>query len=104
MKKVWDNNYYKLDERNRGKKPYSDKPGVDDYYRNYVDNYKEIYDYGDDDEKRNQQQKYSKALHDQIEANKRLRNKDDLDNKKYNDELRRQDDKFGENKKRKQKD
>ncbi len=93
MKKVWDN-YYKLDERNRGKKPYSDKPGVDDYYRNYVDNYKENYDYGDDDEKRNQQQKYNKALHDQIEANKRLRNKNDIDNKKYNDELRRQDDKF----------
>ena len=93
MKKVWDN-YYKLDERNRGKKPYSDKPGVDDYYRKYDDNYKENYDYGDDDEKRNQQQKYNKALHDQIEANKRLRNKDDLDNKRYNDELRRQDDKY----------
>ena len=93
MKKVLEN-YYKNDERNRGKKPFSDKPGVDDYYRNYVDNYKENYDYGDDDEKRNQQAQYNKALKDQIEANKRLRNKTDLDNKKYNDELRRQDDKF----------
>jgi hypothetical protein len=33
-------------------------------------------------------------LKDQIEANKKLRNKNDLDNKKYNDELKKQDDKF----------
>ena len=33
-------------------------------------------------------------MHDQIEANKKLRNKDDLDRKRYNDELRRQDDKY----------
>ena len=93
MQKVLDN-YNRNDERNRGKKPYSYKPGVDDYYRNYVDNYKENYDYGDDDEKRNQQAKYNKALKDQIEQNKKLKNRNDLDNKKYNDELRRQDDKF----------
>ena len=92
-RKVLDN-YNRNDERNRGKKPYSDKPGVDDYYRNYVDNYRENYDYGDGDEKRNAQEKYNKALRDQIEANKKLKNKNDLDNKKYNDELKRQDDKY----------
>ena len=93
MRKVLDN-YNKNDERNKGKKPFSDKPGVDDYYRNYVDNYKDNYDYGDDDDKRNQQEKYNKALKDQIEANKKLRNKNDLDNKRYKDELKRQDDKY----------
>ena len=93
MQKVLDN-YNKNDQRNRGKKPYSDKPGVDDYYRNYVDNYKDNYDYGDDDGKKNQQAQYNKALKDQIEANKKLRNKNDLDNKKYNDELKKQDDKY----------
>ena len=93
MKKVLDN-FNKNDQRNKGKKPYLDKPGVEDYYRNYVDNYKEKYDYGDEDDKRNQQAQYNKALKDQIEANRKLRNKDDLDNKRYNDELRRQDDKF----------
>ncbi len=93
MRKVLEN-YNKNDQRNRGQKPYSDKPGVDDYYRNYVDNYKENYDYGDDDEKRNQQAKYNKELRDQIEANKKLRNKNDLDNQKYKDELKRQDDKY----------
>ena len=31
---------------------------------------------------------------EQIEANKKLRNKYSIDNKKYNDELKRQDDKF----------
>ena len=93
MQKVLDN-FNKNDQRNRGKKPYSDKPGVDDYYRNYVDNYKDNYDYGDDDDKKKQKDQYNKALKDQIEANRKLRNKDDLDNKKYNDELRRQDDKF----------
>ena len=94
MRKVLEN-YNKNDQRNRGKKPFSDKPGVDDYYRNYVDNYRQNYDYGDgEDDKRNQQQKYNKALNDQIEANRRLKNKNDIDNKKYNDELKRQDDKF----------
>ena len=97
MKKVLDN-YNKNDQRNRGKKPYSDKPGVDDYYRNYVDNYKDNYDYGDDDGKKNQQEQYNKALKDQIEANKKLRNKNDIDNKKYNDELKKQDDKFAKEK------
>ena len=92
-KKVLDK-YNQNDARNRGKKPYSDKPGVDDYYRNYVDNYKENYDYGDDDERRNQQAKYNKALKDQIEANRKLKNKNDFDNKKYNDELRKQGDKY----------
>ena len=92
-RKVLDN-YNRNDERNRGKKPYSDKPGVDDYYRNYVDNYRENYDYGAGDEKRNAQEKYNKALRDQIETNKKLKNKNDLDNKKYNDELKRQDDKY----------
>ena len=87
-------NYLRNDERNRGKKSNLDKPGVDDYYRNYVDNYKENYDYGDDDEKRKEQERYNKALHDQIEANKKLRNKYDLDKKRYNDEIRRQDDKY----------
>ena len=87
-------NFNRNDQRNKGEKPYLDKLWVDDYYRNYVDNYKENYDYGDDDEKRNQQAKYNKALQDQIEANRKLRNKNDLDNKKYNDELRRRDDKY----------
>ena len=51
MEKVLDN-FNKNDQRNRGKKPYSNKPGVDDYYRNYVNNYKDNYDYGDDDDKK----------------------------------------------------
>ena len=93
MQKVLDN-FNKNDQRNRGKKPYSDKPGVDDYYRNYVDNYKDNYDYGDDDDKKRQKDQYNKDLKDQIEANKKLRNKNDLDNKKYNDELKKQDDKY----------
>ena len=92
-KKVLDN-YNKNDQMNKGKKPYSDKPGVDDYYRNYVDNYKENYDYGDDDDKRNKQEKYNKALQDQIEANRKLKNKNDLENQKYRDQLKRDDDKF----------
>ena len=92
MKRVLDN-YKKNDQMNKGVRPISEKPGVDDYYRNYVDNYKDNYDYGDDDEKRNQQAKYNKALQDQIEANRKLRNKNDLDNKKYKDELKKQDDK-----------
>ena len=33
-------------------------------------------------------------MRDQIEANKKLRNKNDLDNQKYKDELKRQDDKY----------
>ena len=93
MKRVFDN-YKKNDQMNKGVRPISEKPGVDDYYRNYVDNYKDNYDYGDDDEKRNQQAKYNKALQDQIEANRKLRNKNDLDNKKYKDELKKQDDKY----------
>ena len=32
--------YNQNDARNRGTKPFFDKPGVDDYYKNYVDNYK----------------------------------------------------------------
>ena len=93
MRKILDN-FNKNDQINRNKKPFSEKPGVDDYYRNYVDNYKENYDYGDDDEKKKKQDQYNKALLDQIEANKKLRNKNDLDNKKYKDELKRQDDKY----------
>ena len=93
MKKVLDN-YNRNDIRNRGQKPFFDKPGVDDYYRNYVDNYKDNLDYYDYDEndKKNAQKKYNKDLRDQIEANKRYRNKFNLDDKKYNEELRRQDD------------
>ena len=94
MKKVLDN-YYKNDERNRGKKPFSDKPGVDDYYRNYVDNYKDNYDdYGDEDDRKAKQDQYNKDLRDQIEKNKKLRNLNDNDNKKYQEELKRQNDKF----------
>ena len=94
MQKVLDN-YYKNDQRNKGKKPFSDKPMVDDYYRNYVDNYKDDYDdYGDGDDKKNKQDQYKKELRDQIENNKKLRNKDDVDNKKYRDEIKRQNDKF----------
>jgi hypothetical protein len=93
-KKVLDK-YNQNDARNRGKKPYSDKPGVDDYYRNYVDNYKGDNDDGEDEYyKKREQDKYNKELLDQIEANKKLRNRDNLDNKKYNDELKKQDDKF----------
>jgi hypothetical protein len=93
-KKVLDK-YNQNDARNRGKKIYSDKPGVDDYYKNYVDNYKRNEDEGDEDyEKRKQQDKYNKALLEQIESNKKLRNKYSIDNKKYNDELKKQDDKY----------
>ena len=93
-KKVLDK-YNQNDARNRGKKPYSDKPGVDDYYRNYVDNYKGDNDDGEDEYyKKREQDKYNKELLDQIEANKKLRNRYNLDNKKYNEELKKQDDKF----------
>ena len=93
-KKVLDK-YNQNDARNRGKKIYSDKPGVDDYYKNYVDNYKRNEDEGDEDyEKRKQQDKYNKALLEQIESNKKLRTKYSIDNKKYNDELKKQDDKY----------
>ena len=93
-KKVLDK-YNQNDARNRGKKPYSDKPGVDDYYKNYVDNYKGERDEDYDEfDKRKEQDKYNKALLEQIEANKKLRNKNSLDIKKYNEELRKQDDKF----------
>ena len=93
MEKVLDN-YNKNDMRNRGKKLYIDKPGVDDYYRNYVDNYKDNFDYYeyDDNEKKNAQKKYNKDLNDQIEANKKYKNKYNLDDKKYNEEIRRQGD------------
>ena len=93
-KKVLDK-YNQNDARNRGKKIYSDKPGVDDYYKSYVDNYKREEDEGEaPHEKRKQQDKYNKALLEQIESNKKLRNKYNIDNKKYNDELKRQDDKY----------
>ena len=93
-KKVLDK-YNQNDARNRGKKIYPDKPGVDDYYKNYVDNYKRNEDEGDEDyEKRKQKDKYNKALLEQIESNKKLRNKYSIDNKKYNDELKKQDDKY----------
>ena len=93
-KKVLDK-YNQNDARNRGKKIYSDKPGVDDYYKSYVDNYKREEDEGDDDyEKKKQQDKYNKDLLEQIESNKKLRNKYNMDNKKYNDEMKKQDDKF----------
>ena len=93
-KKVLDK-YNKNDARNRNKKPYSDKPGVDDYYKNYVDNYigPEDEDYDDNDKKR-EQDKYNKELLKQIEDNKKLRNRNKMDNKKYNEELKKQDDKF----------
>ena len=93
VQKVLDN-FNRNDQRNKGKKSYPDKPGGDDYYRNYEDNYKENYDYGDDDERRNQKAKDNKALKDQIEANRKLKNKNDFDNKKYNDELRKQGHKY----------
>ena len=93
-KKVLDK-YYQNDARNRAQKPYSDKPGVDDYYKNYVDNYKGEKEEDEEEyEKKREQDKYNKALLEQIEANKKLRNKYSIDNKKYNDELKRQDDKF----------
>ena len=93
-KKVLDK-YNQNDARNRGKKPYSDKPGVDDYYRNYVDNYKgENDDEENEYDKKREQDKYNKELLDQIEANKKLRNRYNIDNKKYNEELKKQDDKF----------
>jgi hypothetical protein len=93
-KKVLDK-YNQNDARNRGKKPYSDKPGVDDYYKNYVDNYKrEQNEYDDEYEKKREQDKYNKALLEQIEANKKLRNKYNVDNKKYNDEMKKEDDRY----------
>ena len=93
-KKVLDK-YYQNDARNKGKKFYSDKPGVDDYYKNYVDNYKREYnEFEDEYDKKREQDKYNKALLEQIETNKKLRNKYNIDNKKYNDELKREDDKY----------
>ena len=87
--------YNQNDARNRNKKFYSDKPGVDDYYKNYVDNYKgEKEEDFDENDKRREQDKYNKALLEQIEANKKLKNRYSLDNKKYNEELRKQDDKY----------
>ena len=85
--------YNQNDARNRGTKPFFDKPGVDDYYKNYVDNYKgeEEDDYYD---KKREQDKYNKDLLDQIEANKKLRNKDNIDNKKYKEEMKKQDEQF----------
>ena len=91
-KKVLDK-YNQTDARNRGTRPFYDKPGVDDYYKNYVDNYKGEEE-DDDYDKKREQDKYNKALNDQIEANKKLRNRDNLDNKKYNEEMKKQDEQF----------
>ena len=85
--------YNQNDARNRGTKPFFDKPGVDDYYKNYVDNYKGEEE-DDDYDKKREQDKYNKALLDQIEANKKLRNKDNIDNKKYKEEKKKQDEQF----------
>ena len=85
--------YNQNDARNRGTKPFFDKPGVDDYYKNYVDNYKGEEE-DDDYDKKREQDKYNKALLDQIEANKKLRNKDNIDNKKYKEEMKKQDEQF----------
>ena len=91
-KKVLDK-YNQTDARNRGTRLFYDKPGVDDYYKNYVDNYKGEEE-DDDYDKKREQDKYNKALNDQIEANKKLRNRDNLDNKKYNEEMKKQDEQF----------
>ena len=85
--------YNQNDARNRGTKPFFDKPGVDYYYKNYVDNYKGEEE-DDDYDKKREQDKYNKALLDQIEANKKLRNKDNIDNKKYKEEMKKQDEQF----------
>ena len=85
--------YNQNNARNRGTKPFFDKPGVDDYYKNYVDNYKGEEE-DDDYDKKREQDKYNKALLDQIEANKKLRNKDNIDNKKYKEEMKKQDEQF----------
>ena len=85
--------YNQNDARNIGTNPFFDKPGVDDYYKNYVDNYKGEEE-DDDYDKKREQDKYNKALLDQIEANKKLRNKDNIDNKKYKEEMKKQDEQF----------
>lgn len=94
MKKKVMDKYNQNDLRNRqmgGK--YGNKPGVDDYYKNYVDNYKNNNEEPYDDDKRNQQQLYNQALKDQIEQNRKLRNRGDPD-RKYMDERQRENDKY----------
>lgn len=93
IKKVMDKyNENDLRNRNRGG-GLGNKPGVDDYYRNYVDNYKnnEEDPYGDEDRK-NQQEAYNKALKDQIEQNQKLRSRGN--DKRFNDERQKEDEKY----------
>ena len=57
----------------------------DQYYKSYVDNYKPDY-YGEYDEdvenRRNMQMKYNKELHDQIELNRKLKERQNAENRK----------------------
>ena len=94
IKKVLDN-YNRIDKLNAKRGGFNNNQGVDDYYKNYVDNYRNNYDdYAEDDPRRNMQQKYNQELKDQIEANKKFRDRDAFDNQRYKDDLKRKEDQF----------
>ena len=59
-------------------KSYMDKPGVEDYYRNYVDNYK-IKEEDNGYDKRLLQQKYNEDLDNQIKENNRIKYRYDFE-------------------------
>ena len=59
-------------------KSYCDKPAVEDYYRNYVDNYK-IKEEDDGYDKKLLQQKYNQDLDNQIKENNRIKNRYDFE-------------------------
>ena len=59
-------------------KSYCDKPAVEDYYRNYVDNYK-IKEEDDGYDKKLLQQKYNQDLENQIKENNRIKNRYDFE-------------------------
>jgi len=59
-------------------KSYNDKPAVEDYYRNYVDNYK-IKEEDDGYDKKLLQQKYNEDLDNQIKENNRIKNRYDFE-------------------------
>jgi hypothetical protein len=79
-------------------KSYFDKPAVDDYYRNYVDNYK-IKEVENDYDKKLLQQKYNEELEKQIKENNRLKNKDKYE---LNRKIKAEQDEDNENYLRKQ--
>ena len=94
IQKVLDK-YNQIDKLNAKRGNLNNNQGVDDYYKNYVDNYKNNYDdYLENDPRRNMQEKYNQELKNQIEANKKLRDRDAFDNQRYKDDLKRKEDQF----------